>query len=72
MGRSKGGATTKILALAGNLVRIALSLGHRFDTVNLASLIDGVEPGGLIADKAFDSDSFIAELNERGAKFVIS
>ncbi len=56
----------------GNLVRIALSLGRRFDTVTLASLIDGVEPGGLITDKAFDSDTFIAELNERGARFFIS
>jgi transposase len=28
--------------------------------------------GGLIADKAFDSDAIIAELDERGAKIVIS
>ncbi len=66
--------TTKILALTGalgNLVRFTLLPGHRFDTVGVAPLIDGVEFGGLIADPAFDSDA-IAELNERGAKIVIS
>ena len=67
--------TTKILALTdalGNLVRFTLLPGHRFDTVGVAPLIDGVEFGGLIADKAFDSDAIIAELNERGAKIVIA
>ena len=63
--------TTKILALTdalGNLVRFVLLPGHRFDTVGVAPLINGLAFGGLIADKAFDSNSIIAELNERGAK----
>ena len=67
--------TTKILALTdalGNLVRFVLLPGHRFDTVGVAPLIDGLAFGGFIADKAFDSNSIIAELNERGAKIVIS
>ncbi|MGB9364795.1 MAG: IS5 family transposase [Xanthobacteraceae bacterium] len=75
IGRSKGGMTTKILALTdalGNLVRFVLLPGHRFDTVGVAPLIDGLTFGGFIADKAFDSNSIIAELNERGAKIVIS
>ncbi|UVK48865.1 IS5 family transposase (plasmid) [Mesorhizobium sp. AR07] len=75
IGRSKGGMTTKILALTdalGNLVRFVLLPGHRFDTVGVAPLIDGVAFGGLIADKAFDSNTIIADLNERGAKIVIS
>ncbi len=46
--------------------------GQRFDTVGVQPLIDGVEFGGLIADKAFDSNAIIADLNERGAKIVIS
>jgi transposase len=46
--------------------------GQRFDTVGVAPLIEGVEFGGLLADKAFDSNAIIAELNERGAKIVIS
>ena len=67
--------TTKILALTdalGNLVRFALMPGQRFDTVGVAPLIEGLCFSGLIADKAFDSNSIIAELNERGAKVIIS
>ncbi len=67
--------TTKILALTdalGNLVRFELLPGHRFDTVGVPPLIDGIEFGGLIADKAFDSNDIVADLNERGAKVVIS
>ena len=57
--------TTKILALTdalGNLVRFVLLPGQRFDTVGVAPLIDGLDFGGLIADKAFDSNAIIAEL----------
>ncbi len=67
--------TTKILALTdalGTLVRFELLPGHRFDTVGVPPLIDGIEFGGLIADKAFDSNDIVADLNERGAKVVIS
>jgi len=67
--------TTKILALTdalGNLVRFELMPGHRFDMVGVAPLIEGIRFGGLIADKAFDSNHIIADLNERGAKIVIS
>jgi transposase len=46
--------------------------GQRYDTVGLAPLIRGVEFGALLADKAFDSNAIVAELNERGAKIVIS
>ena len=55
----------------GNLVRFVLLPGQRFDTVGVAPLI-GVEFGALLADKAFDSDWIVAELNERGAQIVIS
>jgi transposase len=75
VGRSKGGTTTKILALTnalGNLIRFVLLPGHRFDTVGVAPLIAGLDFEGFIADKAFDSNSIIADLNERGAKIVIS
>ena len=67
--------TTKILALTdalGNLVRFELLPGHRFDTVGVEPLIEGIDFGGLVADKAFDSDWIIENLNERGAKIVIS
>ena len=67
--------TTKILALTdalGNLVHFVLMPGHRFDTVGVEPLLDGLDFGGLIADKAFDSNAIIAALKERGAKVVIS
>src|SRR6202040_2035895 len=71
IGRSKGGMTTKILALTdalGNLVRFLLLPGQRFDTVGVPPLIDGLAFEALIADKAFDSNAIIAELDARGAR----
>jgi transposase len=67
--------TTKIIALTdslGNLVRFVLLPGQRYDTVGVAPLIRDIEFGGLIADKAFDSDWIITDMNERGAQIVIS
>jgi transposase len=67
--------TTKILALTdalGNLVRFVLLPGQRFDMVGIAPLLAGAEFGALLADKAFDSNSIIADLNQRGAKVIIS
>lgn len=67
--------TTKILALTdalGNLVRFTLLPGHRFDTVGVEPLIDGIAFDALIADMAFDSNHIIAELNKRGTKVVIA
>lgn len=67
--------TTKILALTdalGNLVRFELLPGNRFDTIGVAPLIDGIDFGGLLGDKAFDANWIVAELNQRGAKVVIS
>jgi transposase len=56
----------------GNLVRFVLLPGQRHDTIGVAPLIKDVEFGGLIADKAFDANWLIAELNQRGGKIVIS
>jgi transposase len=67
--------TTKILALTdalGNLVRFVLLPGHRFDTVGVPPLIEGISFDALIADMAFDSNSIIAQLDARGAKAVIA
>ena len=75
IGRSKGGMTTKILALTdalGNLVRFVLLPGQRFDTVGVPPLIDGLAFGALIADTAFDTNDLVADLNERGAKIGIA
>ena len=75
IGKSKGGMTTKILALTdalGNLVRFILLPGQRFETVGVEPLIEGIDFGALLGDKAFDSNAIVAVLNKRGAKIVIS
>ncbi len=67
--------TTKILALTdalGNLVRFVLLPGQRFDTVGVPPLIEGLAFEGLIGDKAFDSNTLMADLDARGAKVVIA
>jgi transposase len=67
--------TTKIVALTdalGNLVRFVLLPGQRFETVGVPPLIEGIAFGALTADKAFDSNEIVAELNDRGAKVVIA
>ena len=67
--------TTKVLAMTdalGNLVRFVLLLGHRHDTVGVAPLIQGVAFDALLADKAFDANWIVDELDERRAKIVIS
>ena len=57
---------------AWNLVRFELLPGNRYDTVGVAPLIEGVEFDALIADKAYDANWIVAEVNERGAQLVIS
>ena len=59
VGRSRGGLTTKIVALVdalGTLARFVLLPGQRHDSVGVAPLIDGIEIAALIGDKAFDND----------------
>ena len=66
-GRSRGGLTTKIHALVdalGNPVEVMLSPGQDHDLTCAQPLIEAVDPGALIADKAFDADPFIAALND--------
>jgi transposase len=75
IGKSKGGWTTKILALCdalGNLVRFVLLPGNRYDTIGVAPLIEGVEFDAFLGDKAFDANWIVEELDRRGAKVVIS
>ena len=74
IGRSRGGLTTKIVALVdalGNLVRFVLLPGQRHDTIGVAPLIEGVSFDALLGDKAFDADWLRAHLDDRGAAAVI-
>ena len=56
----------------GNLVRFVLMPANRYDTVGVAPLIRNIEFSALLADKAFDSNWIIEDMNERRAKIVIS
>ena len=72
--RSRGGLTTKIVALVdalGNLARFTLLPGQQHDSAGVEPLIFGLAIGALLADKAFDNDWLRAELNRRGAIAVI-
>ena len=74
IGRSRGGLTTKIVALVdalGTLVRFVLLPGQHHDSVGVRPLIEGVAFGALLGDKAFDADWLRAELDDRGAAAVI-
>lgn len=53
-------------------MRFVLMPANRYDTVGVAPLIKDVEFGAMLADKAFDSNWIIDDMNARGAKIVIS
>ncbi len=66
--------TTKILAMVdalGNLIDFKLMPGQRNDICGVEPLIKDKEFGALLADKAFDADWLIRDLDARGSKAVI-
>lgn len=74
IGRSRGGLTTKIVALVdalGNLVRFVLLPGQRHDCIAAADLIDGIDMEALLADKGFDNNQLRALLRETETQAVI-
>ena len=52
-------------------VEVMLSEGQDHDLTCAQSLLEAVDPGVLIADKAFDADPFIGALNDRAITPVI-
>ncbi len=55
----------------GNLFRFLLLPGQAHDMKGVAPLIKGASFGALPADKAFDADWLLQDLDERGATAVI-
>ncbi len=55
----------------GNLAGFVLLPGQRHDSRGLGPLLDGVEPGALVADKAFDNNAIREALAGRGITAVI-
>ncbi|WP_144245005.1 IS5 family transposase [Comamonas testosteroni] len=75
IGRSRGGLTTKILALTdtlGNLIRFVLRPGQRHDLQGVEQLLEGIDLLALLADKAFDADWLEQRLLAQGFQVVIA
>ncbi|WP_420093890.1 IS5 family transposase [Comamonas testosteroni] len=75
IGRSRGGLTTKILALTdalGNLIRFVLLPGQRHDLQGVEQLLEGIDLRTLLADKAFDADWLKQHLLAQGCQVVIA
>jgi transposase len=75
IGRSRGGRTTKIHAVAnaaGRLITFELTAGQMGDVRSAKGLIDKLPTAALVlADTAYDSDKFREFLAERGSTPVI-
>jgi len=75
IGRSRGGRTSKIHALAddrGRPVAFALTPGNVADITMAAPLLGAVaRPKRLLADKAYDADSLRKWLKQRKVKAVV-
>lgn len=74
LGRSRGGFGTKIHVACDGLgkpVRIILTPGQDHDVTQAVALIDGIDADRIIADKAYDTNTFLAELASRDTEAVI-
>nr|CAM77545.1 transposase IS4 [Magnetospirillum gryphiswaldense MSR-1] len=68
LGRSRGGFGTKIHAVVDALrlpVRFELGPGQQNDMAPAHELIDGLKAEQVLADKAYDADSFCEKIEDR-------
>ena len=73
-GRSRGGLTSKVVAVVdalGYLVRFVILPGQAHDLAGVPALLDGLPFGAFVGDKAFDADWLLEDLEGRGAAAVI-
>ena len=74
MGRSRGGFGTKLHVAVdglGNPIEFILTGGQEADITQAERLLNGYEVGAVIADKGYDSDKFVREIEKQGAEAVI-
>jgi transposase len=74
LGRSRGGFGTKIHGSfdgLGHPVELKLTPGQASDIGQAAELLADHEPEVVIADKGYDGDAFVDEVESRGAAAVI-
>lgn len=74
LGRSKGGFTTKVHALVdalGNPLKFILTPGQRHDITQANSLVQDLENTMLLADKGYDSNALVEQLEGQKCIAVI-
>jgi transposase len=74
LGRSRGGVSTKIHVAVDGLgkpTKIFLSPGQDHDVTQAPALLHDCQANKVIADKAYDSNKVIAQIEARGATPVI-
>jgi transposase len=74
LGRSKGGFTTKVHALVdalGNPLKFILTPGQRHDITQADSLVQELENTMLLADKGYDSNALVEQLEGQKCIAVI-
>jgi len=74
LGRSRGGFTTKLHALVterGRLVRYVLTGGERSDITQARSLVVAREGAGVVGDRGYDADAFVAHVEGHGMQAVV-
>ncbi len=74
LGRSKGGFTTKIHAVVdalGNPLSFVLTPGQRQDITQEPEMIEGFSEAKILADKGYDANALIEQLQEQSCEPVI-
>ena len=74
VGKSRGGQSTKIHAACdalGNPVRFIVTPGQSSEFGQSNALIEEFNADYVLGDKGYDSNDFVAEIEESGAKPVI-
>jgi transposase len=74
LGRSKGGFTTKIHAVVdalGQALRFKLTGGQRHDITQASDLLREFEGANVIADKGYDSEKLVSQIQNQGCTPVI-
>jgi transposase len=74
IGRSRGGLSTKIHALVdglGMLARFHLTGGQAGDSPEALPLLGELKPASLAADKAYDSNAILQDLESAGIQAII-
>jgi transposase len=74
LGRSKGGFTTKIHVVVdalGQALRFSLTPGQRHDITQAPTLLQGFENANIIADKGYDSNALVEQIQKQNCIPVI-